>query len=227
MFWMNRSAFVGNAVYTTVAALLSGLSFMYMFRYSSSSTYYNRFLADNTTTDWFKIGDMIQGWGGVGLWTLAFISQLLASFGVLIDFNVIVWVWFIIVLGSVASISAFVFKFIAFESAWKNLDDLKFGTTANAAYTNIQIDFAVHCGVLSSVASILYWHYDDWKYAMWDGLGEEGQQEAIDDLMAEIDEQEAEMGYVKPTVKVETEETKTTETESTEEPAAETAEDNA
>ncbi len=78
MYWMNRSAFAGNLVYTLVPALLSGMSFLYMFRYSTNTNYYNRFIADNTVTDWFKMGDMIQGWGGVGLWTLAFLTSLFA-----------------------------------------------------------------------------------------------------------------------------------------------------
>jgi hypothetical protein len=59
MFWMNRSAFIGHAVYTTVPILLAGLASMYVVRYSTRSTYYARFLADTTETDWFKIGDMI------------------------------------------------------------------------------------------------------------------------------------------------------------------------
>ena len=59
MYWMNRSSMAGNLVYTLVPGLLSGLSFMYMFRYSTNTNYYNRFIADNTVTDWFKLGDMI------------------------------------------------------------------------------------------------------------------------------------------------------------------------
>lgn len=223
MYWMNRSSMAGNLVYTLVPGLLSGLSFMYMFRYSTNTNYYNRFIADNTVTDWFKLGDMIQGWGGVGLWTLAFLTSLMASFGVLVDFNVIVWVWFIIILGSTATISAFIFKFIAFESAWKNLDDLKFGTTANAAYTNIQIDFAVHAGVNAAIASIFYFYFDDWKYAMWEAKGLEGQEAEITELLAEIDQMEAEMGYVKPKVVESKSETETQE-ETSDETADATAE---
>jgi hypothetical protein len=129
---------------------------------------------------------------------LASITSLLASFGVAVGFNVIFWIWFIIILGSVAEVSAFVFKWVAFESAWKNLQDARYGPTANTAYTNIQIDFAVHAGVDACIAAILYFHYDDWKYAMWDAMGKESQDEEIAELLAEIDELEAEMGYVKP-----------------------------
>lgn len=78
MFWMNRSSMAGHLVYTIVPALLSGMSFLYMFRYSTNTNYYNRFIADNTVTDYFKLGDMIQGWGGVSLWTLAFLTSLFA-----------------------------------------------------------------------------------------------------------------------------------------------------
>lgn len=55
----------------------------------------------------------------------------------------IVWVWFMIVIGSATAFSGFVFKFLAFDSAYTYLDDPTLGVQANTAFTNIMIDVVV------------------------------------------------------------------------------------
>ncbi len=59
---------------------------------------------------------------------------------------------------------------------------------------------------------------------MWEAKGLEGQEAEIAELMAEIDEMEAEMGYVKPTS---VEATKSEETTESEEAAAVTSDETA
>lgn len=68
-----------------------------------------------------------------------------------------------------------------------------------------------------------YFYFDDWKYAMWEAKGLEGQEAEITELLAEIDQMEAEMGYVKPKVVESKSETETQE-ETTDETADATAE---
>jgi len=52
----------------------------------------------------------------MGLWGLAFLSSLFAPIGsVMVDFNMFVWVWGIVVTGSIVNISAFLLKYLAFE----------------------------------------------------------------------------------------------------------------
>lgn len=169
---------------------------MYMFRYTTATNFYDRFWADKTTTDWFKYGDMVQGYGGVTLWLLSFITSILAWNGIAVDFNMIVWNYFMVVLGSIVAISGFVLKFLAFDSAWKDSEKTD-GTApiAIAAFTNIMLDFAVQNTMLASSALIFYFYWDHWKYAMWMAIGEEAQQAEIDELYAEIAADERDMGY--------------------------------
>lgn len=167
---------------------------MYMFRYTGATNFYDRFWADKTTTDYFKYGDMVQGYGGVTLWLLSFVTSILAWNGISVELNMIVWNYFMVVLGSIIAISGFVLKFLAFDSAWGDMEDAD-GVAATAAFTNIMLDFAVQTTMLSSVALIFYFYWDHWKYAMWIAIGEEAQQAKIDELYAEIAAEEREMGY--------------------------------
>ena len=88
-----RSPIMGALTYLIVAALVATEAAMYLFRYSKVKDYYKGFQADpaGTGTDWFWLGDLIQSYANLGLFGLAFISQLLALFGILGGFNMIVW----------------------------------------------------------------------------------------------------------------------------------------
>ena len=164
---------------------------------------------------------MVQGYGGVALWGLSSITSILAWNGIAVEFNIIVWYYFMIVLGSIVAISGFVLKFLAFDSAYKDMYDLDgVAPIASAAFTNIMLDFAIQNTMLASAALIFYFYWDHWKYAMWMAIGEEAQQEQIDELYAEIAAEERDMGYnpyatPAPEEKEEVEEEKTAEEETT------------
>jgi len=121
MAWQANSAVTGHFVYIGVSALMAGLASLYVFRYSSNSTFYDRYLASGhkTTNLYFKWGDTIQAWGGMSLWGLALLSSLFAPIGgVMVDFNMFVWVWGLVVTGSVLNISAFFLKFLEYEDTY-------------------------------------------------------------------------------------------------------------
>lgn len=172
IYWTSRSEFIGHAVFTILPGFFLLLVSMYMFRYTGATNFYDRFWADKTTTDYFKYGDMVQGYGGVTLWLLSFVTSILAWNGISVELNMIVWNYFMVVLGSIIAISGFVLKFLAFDSAWGDMEDAD-GVAATAAFTNIMLDFAVQTTMLSSVALIFYFYWDHWKYAMWIAIGEE------------------------------------------------------
>ena len=119
MAWQANSAATGHLVYIGVSMMMGGLASLYVFRYSSNTTFYDRFLARSDLDNYFKWGDMIQKYGGMGLWGLAFLSSLFAPIGsVMVDFNMFVWVWGLVVTGSVINMSAFFLKFLAFEDTY-------------------------------------------------------------------------------------------------------------
>ena len=194
MMWVSRNEFVGHAVFTIVPFFLTVLSLLYMLRYSTATNYYQRFWV-NSETDYFQYGDLIQGWGGLSLFSLSFITSLLAWQGIAVELNMVVWVWFMIIIGSVTTISGFVFKFLALDSAWTSLESPTLGLHANTVFTNIIIDIATQSSMLVSISLIFGFYWDHWEYAQWVALGVETQQEEIDELFAEIAAMERDMGY--------------------------------
>ena len=72
----------------------------------------------------------------------AILTSTLALFGVLPTINVLVWEYGVMWLGGIFLFISFVFKMLAFDSAYKNLDNLKYGVTATVAYGTIKSDFS-------------------------------------------------------------------------------------
>ena len=98
-------------------------------------------------------------------------------------------------LGGIFLFTSFVFKLLAFDSAYKNLDDLKYGITANVAYGTIKSDFAETLTVTAATVLPLVIQSDNWRWAMYESQSGAEKQAMIDEIEAEIkmweDEQEA------------------------------------
>jgi hypothetical protein len=143
MNWTGKSSAIGHLVYIFIPTLYTGLAVLHIFRYSTNSDYYTRFVADSSQSiDWFKIGDYISNWGGLVLWGLAWLTSILALFGgaALVDLNMIIWVWGIGLGNSLAMLTSFVMKFFAFDTAYDKYETV---AVAPTAYNNILTEFAI------------------------------------------------------------------------------------
>ena len=57
------------------------------------------------------------------VWSTAFVTQILAMFGVAIELNITVWMWGISALIPALRAVTMIFKFIAFEQTFSYLSD--------------------------------------------------------------------------------------------------------
>jgi len=113
-----RSPMMGAITYLIIALLVSFDALMHLFRYSSLKNYYNMYATDTTglvLTNWFKIGDLIINYTNMVVYGVAFITQLIALFGILGDINMLVWVWGVMVVGGLAELVGGLFYWMAYD----------------------------------------------------------------------------------------------------------------
>ncbi len=90
-------------------------------------------------------------------------------------------------LGGIFLFTSFVFKLLAYDSAYKNLDDLKYGVTANVAYGTIKSDFAETLAMTAATVLPLVIQRDNWRWAMYESQSNEEKQAMIEQIEAEIE----------------------------------------
>ena len=77
--------------FLVIAGTLAGATALDLFRYKSSDTYYEggQYFSQN----WWKLGNQIQSYVALGTWGVFFLTQLLAMFGIGVEFNQMVWIY--------------------------------------------------------------------------------------------------------------------------------------
>ena len=112
----------GQLTFTLVAAVALTFTSLRMFRYRQFGTYYAA--GDVTGTNWWLIGNMISQYSALSLWGLAFLTQLLALFGVLNKVNFFVWEIGIFRALPLLSLVGAIFSYIAYEKAYGLVDGM-------------------------------------------------------------------------------------------------------
>ncbi len=192
MKWQSINPTMGNVVYLLVAAAFVTEASLHMFRYTKKTGFWTQFHADSSTTDWFKIGDQIQYYGNLSLYGAAFLTSLLALFGIAPMINVMVWYLGVYWVGAFVLGISFFFKLLAFDSAHKNLTDLKYGATAAVAYGTIKGDFAMTLAGTAMKILPLVMQSENWRWAMFDAQSDEEQEAYLEEIYMDIEEWEKE-----------------------------------
>jgi hypothetical protein len=106
----------------------------------------------------------------------------------------LVWFFGVMLLGGIANFVGFLFKFIGYETGYSNLETdnaiLNAGNaSAMAAIKGLMVeDMAME----TSVALSLYMQMENWHWAAWEALPQEDKETQLEELMAEIEEWDAE-----------------------------------
>ena len=183
MRWSAIDPFMGNLTYLLVAAGVTTHAALQAFRYTSKTGYYTAFLT-GTGTNWFEIGDMIQNYANLSLFGIAFITQLLALFGILTWLNALVWFWGIMLVGGLVNGVAMFFKFLAYDNCWDKL---------NGCSTSVKADMVANTAMSTSVSLTLYMQAENWMWGVWEGQTQEEKDAQVEELLMEVAAWEEEM----------------------------------
>jgi len=106
----------------------------------------------------------------------------------------LVWFFGVMLLGGIANFVGFLFKFIGYETGYSNLEtDNKILNAANAsAMAAIKGLMVEDMAMETSVALSLYMQMENWHWAAWEALPQEDKETQLEELMAEIEEWDAE-----------------------------------
>ena len=164
------SPFMSNLGYTMVAGAMAGGYAMDAFRYRSASDYYDGAKSDNMT-NWWKTSDMIRLYGGVALGGTLFVTSLLATFGIAVPLNGLIWMLGGGLGGMILSAIVAVMRFLGVEAAvstYKKQDsDLSAASTMWAAIRADQTyDMAKDAaGMVALATAAEGWYFNLWNYA--------------------------------------------------------------
>ena len=104
----------------------------------------------------------------------------------------LVWVFGVMLLGGLASFVGMLFKFIGYETGYSNREETRTGIPNIAAMGAIKALMVEDMAVETSVALALYMQMENWHWAAWDALPQEDKETQLEELMAEIEEWDAE-----------------------------------
>lgn len=66
-------------------------------------------------TDYYKLIHMIENFGVLGIFGIAFLTQLLATFGIMVDINLLVWMMVVPLGGLILELTVAVLSFLAYN----------------------------------------------------------------------------------------------------------------
>ena len=189
---VSASPMAGQLWYLFIATNAVVTSSLYLFRYSTTTNYYAKFLADPASTDWFKIGDKIQSYAQLAYFGIGWILQLLSIFGIAIPITGMYWVigggvWVL------ATFIAAVFKYIAYEEAYTNTETLALLVTAGTANIAVPTEMYYSAGNFVFLVSSLYMNYDNWMWGLYENMDQEMKESYMDMLQRQVDDWEAEI----------------------------------
>jgi len=190
---------MGELTYLMVAIGVTTKYALDLFRYNSASNddddYYDNFLTGDKpdSTNWYKTGELIQKYTWLGVFGIAAITQILAGLGIAPFVNMLVWGYGVMLLGSLASFLGMIFKFIGYDTGYanRNLED-KFGDANVQNARNIRTSMVEDMIFETSVALSLYMQAENWHWAAWEALPQEDKETQLEELVAEIEEWDAE-----------------------------------
>ena len=104
----------------------------------------------------------------------------------------LVWVFGVMLLGGLASFVGMLFKFIGYETGYANREETLTGSGNISAMNVIKQIMVEDMAIETSVALALYMQMENWHWAAWDALSQEDKETNLEELMAEIEEWDAE-----------------------------------
>ena len=110
--------------YLTLAAVQVGLLSLVIFALRPKMTSVSQAAsATFTNTNWYNLSNLIAGYGLLGLFGLAFVTQVLSIFGIASFVNVLVWLVGVGLLGGTVVLTALVFNFLAYNEIYDRVLD--------------------------------------------------------------------------------------------------------
>lgn len=135
--WMdsivNKSPKMANLVFLIVASSYATYAGLQVFRYRTKSGYYDVGELGGKATNWWRLSDSARLYGMVGIFGIAFLTQLLASVGIFTSYNMMIWTNLVGTFGMLLGCIISFMRIIGYNAAWSKKEDSKATTAEKTA----------------------------------------------------------------------------------------------
>ena len=171
------SPLAGQLSYLFASMVMTGFHVYQTFSVRTASTYYDD--GKILSTNYWSLAMLIFSYGGLGLFGIAFLTQLMALFGLFVPLNLFWWTSGLGLLGFTYELTLAVFFFLAYDGARALLTS----SNATTAATAVKLVAKVFEDILTVTALELWFGFmyitwkDGWMAAQWANLSEESKHE--------------------------------------------------
>jgi len=218
---------LGNIAYISTALLAATAAGIRQFRWrADDDTYAGKYYAiwtaleaDLGSTNYWELGTLIADFGMIGIFGVAFVTEILATFGIAPELNVMVWAFGVGLGGLVIGLTYNIMMFMAINTAYGvNSDATKAGASAAGLVMKlIQSDWLLSNAAGAMIGWVLFSAYGNWWESMDSQIEEEDEETAMEEEVAVEEETAVEEEVIAGEGEIATEE-ETFAPESVEEP---------
>ena len=109
-------------------------------------------------TDYYSLMHQIEAYGGLAVWGTAALTQLLATFGIMVGINLMVWNTVVPMLGGLLELTVAVIAFLAYNQFWDQYQLATPNATAESYMNRMEREMANH------EASHIAGHFEMYHY---------------------------------------------------------------
>jgi len=173
-------AFLGVTIYYLMYLFFDG-----SLRYKSEDNYYEAGKLGNDETNYWELADMIKLFGGLGIFGVLMVTQLLATLGIMSGLNMMLWHYVGGFGGLALHFTVNLLRMLGMNAAWGKKDDSNaiVKGSAQGVIGAIQGDWFKDSLVDAAMGLTLMMNYEGWWFATWNNLSVEEQEAWIEGAM--------------------------------------------
>lgn len=198
-----RMPILGNIAYISTALLAATAAGLRQFRWRADDdgfknkyyAFWTFYEADLGSTNYWELGTLIADFGMLGIFGVAFVTEILATFGIAPELNVMVWAFGVGLGGLVIGLTYNIMMFMAINTCYGiNSDSAKAMTTgipAGLLMQQIQFDWLMSNAAAAMIGWVLFSAYGNWWESMDSQIVDEDEEMKMEEETAAVEEETA------------------------------------
>ena len=161
-----------NLTYLGVAvgAVVEIVLHQFVWHESNASTL-SQAASGSGNTDYYNLLHMVGNYGGLGIWGIASLTQLLATFGIMVGINMMVWGMLVPMGGLLIELAYLVLGFLAYDQFFKQYEASN--ATAYSYMAAMEREMAMHTAEHVAGAFEIYHAMPSWLWGAYMASSEE------------------------------------------------------
>jgi len=164
-------AYLGVAVGAVVEIVLH----QFVWHETNASTL-SQAASGSGNTDYYNLLHMVGNYGGLGIWGIAALTQLLATFGIMVGINMMVWGMLVPMGGLLIELAYLVLGFLAYDQFFKQSELATPNATAGSYMAAMEREMAMHTAEHVAGAFEIYHAMPSWLWGAYMASSEEDKQ---------------------------------------------------